>query len=170
VITLSVNESKSDASPKGVEQRVVDLNKGLAQYGGGFAIPPDSGMKTALARFTSLLFESLTEPTIYISEWSIWPSSENPDLFDSYRQAKGEVRSLEETPVHRFSSASENAFVGILCFVLYFLWDAQVFDLEGKCLVTISHDEWISIRTNDPKIRQQCDQAVKEGLLKRLSN
>ena len=168
MIALSVNESKTDAFPDGVEKRVVDLKQGLAESGGAFAIPPDSGMKTSLARFISVLFESLSEPTIHISEWGIWPSSENLDLFDSYRQAKREMRSLGETPVHRFSSSSEDAFVGILCFVLYFVWDAEVFDLEGKCLVTISHDEWISVRTNDPQIRQQCDQAAKEGLLKQL--
>lgn len=167
MIALSVSETKSNVH-EGVEQRIILLKKSLAEYG-SFAILPDSGMKTSLARFVGVLFESLQQPTIYISEWGIWPSSENLDLFDSYRKAKGEIRSLGETPVHQFGSASEDAFVGIASFALYFVWDAEIFDLEGKCLVSVSHDEWVSIRTNDPQVRVVCDLAVKQGVLKKLA-
>lgn len=39
--------------------------------------------------------------------------------------------------------------------VFYFFWDAWVFDVEGKALVRISHDEWLEVRADD-------DEAIKE--------
>ena len=168
MIALSVSELKLGSPSVDIETRVANLRAGLAQYGGGFTIPPDSGKKTALARVVAAIFASLSAPTLYIPEWGVWPSSQNLDLFDSYRQAKGETRSLDEAPVHCFSSASEEAFLGILCLALYFVWDAEVFDRDDKCLISISHDEWLEIRTADPKVRNVCDQAVAQNRLKAL--
>ena len=170
MIALTINGLKFGDSSKNVAGWVVDLKNRLEPFGGGFAIPPDSGLKTALARLVSALFASLTEPVIYISEWGVWESSQNIDIFDSYRKAKGEAMSLSEKPVHCFISASEESFIGILCLVLYFVWDAEVFDREGKCIVSISHDEWFEIRTNNEAVRQICDQAAEEGRFRRLVN
>jgi hypothetical protein len=39
--------------------------------------------------------------------------------------------------------------------VFYFVWDAWIFDVEGKALVRISHDEWLEVRAHD-------DEAIKE--------
>ena len=49
----------------------------------------------------------------------------------------------------------EDTFISILCMVFYFFWDAWVFDVEGKALVRISHDEWLEVRADD-------DEAIKE--------
>jgi hypothetical protein len=100
----------------------------------------------------------------------VWPSSENLDIFDSYRRAKGVTRSLGEAPVHIFNSSSEDSFVGILCLALYFVWDGAVFDREGKCLIEISHDEWFEIRTSHAEIRTLCDKAVEQDRLQMLRN
>jgi len=137
--------------------------RALPQYGRGFAIPKDSGAKTALARLLTAIFASLQnlEVILFISEWGVWPSSENMELFDSYRLAKGEHRELQEAPIHRFTSATDPALTGILCLALYFVWDVELFDLEGKCSVSLSHDEWLEIRTTDPSILEICDLAVQ---------
>jgi hypothetical protein len=49
----------------------------------------------------------------------------------------------------------ENTFVSILCMALYFVWDAWIFDGEGKVLVRISHDEWLEVRTDDGEARKE---------------
>jgi hypothetical protein len=167
VVAITADELKVGSSLVNIGKNVKNIRAKLSAYHGGFSIPPDSGMKTSLARLIAALFASLdgAEAIIYISEWGVWPSSENLEIFDSYRQSKGEKRGLEQAPVHRFDSASEDSFVGILCFVLYFFWDAEIFDLEGKCLVSISHDERFDIRSNDPAVRQFCAEAMECGQL-----
>jgi hypothetical protein len=70
--------------------------------------------------------------------------------------------------VHQFESAADVSFASILCLVLYYQWDAHIFDRDGKCLTTISHDEWLEIRTDDSQIQQIRDQAISEGMLKEL--
>ena len=82
-------------------------------------------------------------------------SSENLDLFYGYRRSLGENRPLIEAPVHLFERTEEDAFVSILCMVLYFVWDALISDVERKALVRISHDEWLEVRADD-------EEAIKE--------
>ena len=59
---------------------------------GPFAVPPDSGAKTSLAR--ELAGRLLRDSSLfwYISGWMVWPSSEHFDLFDGYRHYLGEKR------------------------------------------------------------------------------
>jgi len=60
-----------------------------------------------------------------------------------------------EAPVHLFERSEGDPFVSILCMAFYFVWDAWVFDTEGKALVRISHDEWIEVRANDEDARKE---------------
>ncbi len=120
-----------------------------------YSIPIDSGAKTKMSRlFADVLLKS-PSVCIYITGWSVWGYSENLDLFYGYRRSFGENRILMEAPVHLFESSEVDTFVSILCMVFYFVWDACVFDTEGKALVRISHDEWLEIRTDDEDIRKE---------------
>jgi hypothetical protein len=120
-----------------------------------YSIPSDSGRKTALARLLAYLLLRNTSVCVYVSGWGVWGSSENLDLFYGYRRSFGESRLLMEAPVHLFERSGEDAFVSILCMVFYFFWDAWVFDIEGKALVRISHDEWLEVRTDDHSAREE---------------
>lgn len=119
------------------------LSSRLRQVGDTYSIPRDSGAKTALSRLFAYLFLKQSSVCIYVSGWGVWGSSESFDLFYGYRRSLGENRPLIEAPVHLFERTEEDAFVSILCMVFYFVWDAWVFDVEGKALVRISHDEWL---------------------------
>ena len=123
---------------------------------GRYAIPVDSGGKACLAKSFAYLF--LRQPTvymIYVSDWSMWPNSEHLDLFYGYRRSFGEHRILMEAPVHLFEWSEEDTFISILCLVLYFFWDAYVFDIEGKTLVRINHHEWLEVRTEDNEVFEE---------------
>ncbi len=98
------------------------------------------------------------------------PQAKNFDLFDSYRLAKGESRPLEDAPVHCFQGTDVDSFVSILSLASYFIWDAKIFDPSGKTLVSISHDEWLEIRTNDPAAMQSCVAASEFGMLRALQS
>jgi hypothetical protein len=134
---------------------VSQLSSRLRLVGDTYSIPPDSGRKTALSRLLAYLLLRSPDVCIYVSGWGVWGSSENLDLFYGYRRSFGENRTLMEAPVHLFERSEEGTFVSILCMALYFVWDAWVFDTEGKVLVRISHDEWLEVRANDEDARKE---------------
>jgi hypothetical protein len=145
--------SKENASEmlggKPLDTFVGHLSNRLHLVGDTYSIPPDSGKKTALSRLFAYLLLRNSNVCIYVSGWGVWGSSENLDLFYGYRRSFGENRLLIEAPVHVFERSEENTFVSILSMAFYFLWDVWVFDIEGKALIRISHDEWLQIRTDD---------------------
>lgn len=120
-----------------------------------YSISPDSGRKTALARLFAYLLLRNSNVCIYVSGWGVWESSENLDLFYGYRRSFGENRPLVEAPVHLFDQSEENIFISILCMVFYFIWDAWIFDIRGKTLVEISHDEWLGVQSDDEDVGRE---------------
>ena len=140
---------------KSLDTFVSQLSNQLRQVGGTYSIPRDSGAKTALSRVFAYLLLRKSSVCIYVSGWGVWGSSENLDLFYGYRRSFGENRPLIEAPVHLFEPTEENTFVSILCMVFYFVWDAWVFDIEGKALIRISHDEWLEVRADDDETRKE---------------
>jgi hypothetical protein len=140
---------------KSLDNFVGGLSNRLRQVGGTYSIPRDSGAKTALSRVFAGLFLRKSSVCVYVSGWGVWRSSENLDLFYGYRRSVGEERPLIEAPVHIFARSEHDTFVSILCMVFYFVWDAWVFDIEGKKLVRISHDEWLEVRVDDDETRQE---------------
>jgi hypothetical protein len=140
---------------KSLDTFVSQLSNQLRQIGGTYSIPRDSGAKTALSRVFAYLLLRKSSVCIYVSGWGVWGSSENLDLFYGYRRSFGENRPLIEAPVHLFEPTEEDTFVSILCMVFYFVWDAWVFDIEGKALVRISHDEWLDVRADDDETRKE---------------
>jgi hypothetical protein len=140
---------------KSLDSFLNELSSQLHLVGETYSIPPDSARKTALSRLFAYLLLRNRNICLYISGWGVWGSSENLDLFYGYRRSFGEKRTLMEAPVHLFEPTENNTFVSILCMAFYFVWDAWVFDTEGKALVRISHDEWLEVRTNDENARKE---------------
>lgn len=114
-----------------------------------FAIPADTGKRTALARLLAEVAANGSESLLWITGYGIWPSSEIMDLFDGYRKSIGESRSIHEAPFHIFSSQDLKQLECILAVTLYFLWDALVLNHLQGVLIEISHDEIIDISATD---------------------
>jgi hypothetical protein len=112
-----------------------------------YFLPKDSGAKVAIARTIANTFLEAGTAIFWITEAGIWPSSEHIDLFTRYRLSYGETRSLSEAPVHIFESMKDkDAFSSILCLSLFFIWGAELTDLDRTRALTISHDEWLEFR------------------------
>lgn len=149
---LSTHEACSILRTESLSGFVSSLSDRLPDRLTAYSIPADSGVKCSLAKLFSNLLLTEGPAFIYVTGWGIWPSSENLDLFDGYRRSIGVDRSLNDAPVHLLETSDKPAFVSILSMVLYFVWDAQVFDERGTALVTISHDEWMEIKTAHRRI------------------
>lgn len=105
-----------------------------------FALPQDSGRRTALAR---ALAGAVTDRPglLWITGWGVWPSSENMRLFDMVRASFGESRQVHEANGHLFGRGDEGILECLLDCVLYFSWDAWLIDDSARSGVWMSHDE-----------------------------
>lgn len=111
-----------------------------------FAIPGDSGSKTALARVLAMsLRESQAEGILWISPFGTWPSAQNPELFAAYRRSFGEYRSLKDAPYHLFGPGDYVELECLIDLVLYFVWDAVLVDYRNGVAFQFSHDDWLAV-------------------------
>jgi hypothetical protein len=152
---LTKEDAKEMLGGKSLDVFLSELSNRLELVGDAYSIPPDSGRKTALSKLFAHLLLGNPNTCVYVSGWDVWASSENPDLFYGYRRSFGETRPLMEAPVHLFEQTEADTFVSILSMAFYFIWDAWIFDTEGKALVKISHDEWFEVRCDDENARKK---------------
>lgn len=152
---LTKERTQEMLGDKPLDNLLSELSCRLQVVGGAYSIPSDSGRKTALSRLFAYLLLRKPNTCIYVSGWGVWSSSENFDLFYGYRRSYGENRTLMEAPVHLFEQSETDAFVSILSMAFYFIWDAWVFDTEGKTVVKLSHDEWFEVRSDDEDVRKE---------------
>lgn len=88
---------------------------------------------------------------LLITDWSIFPSGENINLFDGYRRSLGILDPLHVAPGHIFSDDAEaDAIECILLLCLYFFWDALL--IVRDVSIEISHDEWIRLCGATPEV------------------
>lgn len=149
---LTCQEASALLGGPSPDEFVDGIRRRLVSNVGTYLIPSDSGVKTALARDLAGLLLKNSTILLYITSWTIWPSSGHLDLLDGYRRSLGENRQLKEAPLHVLSQGDEATFTSILALVLYFVFDAEIFDTRGATLVTISHDEWIEFRSEDRRV------------------
>lgn len=139
-------EEFSATLPLPVEEFVDGLTARLAPRLGSYRIPVDSLHKTALAKLLARILPQDSEVVVWINGWSVWRSGEHLDLFYGYRRSHGEERLLIEAPVHVFHGESDKpAFISVISLILYFLWDAKIFDRTGNFLIGTSNDEFIDV-------------------------
>ncbi len=80
-----------------------------------------------------------------ITDWDVWPSSQNPDLFYSYRKYLGEHRGLIDAHFHVFKANEANEFRNILHLALISLYDVAGASTTTDFRFYASHDEWIDV-------------------------
>ncbi len=117
-----------------------------------YLIDKDSGVKTALSRsLLGFIKESLgdNEGVFWITEWGIWPSSENQTLFYAYRKTLGEERTIINVPFHVFNKNDLDSMECLVDLALYFIWGFMLIIREGKTIIRVSHDESIEVYSQE---------------------
>lgn len=133
-----------------------------------YVIPSDAGRKTALARTLSGVMESNAERLLWITQWGVFPSTENAALFDGYRRALGEDRPLSSLAAGHVLHGPGDELECLLDLVLYFFWDASVFC--GRSIwLRLSHDEVFSIHARDERTLTACEKALAPYELREVS-
>lgn len=104
-----------------------------------YRTPADAGRKTALARVLASLLPSGSDSLMWITGHSVWPSSENLELFYGYRRSLGESRSLSNVPGHLAADGDRASAECIVALALYFSWDVTIALTASRFL--LSHDD-----------------------------
>lgn len=110
-------------------------------------VTTDVGRRCAYANMlTNHLITSETSiACLDITDWGVWPSSQNMDLFYSYRRYLGERRSLGNAHFHLFTASEANEFRNILHLGLISLFDVAGASTTTDFRFYASHDEYIDV-------------------------
>jgi hypothetical protein len=83
-------------------------------------------------------------PTLlWITEWSIWPSSENWHLYYKMRHSYGDLRLLHEAPGHLFLEHESEDLASFLQIAMLNGWGGYILTQADYVNAFFSHDEYI---------------------------
>lgn len=125
----------------------------LASVEGGFgdaadpvvyAVPPDSGAKTALARRISWLFPG-EAVLLLVTQIDIWESCQNHFLFQVLRRDAGEHRQIYDAPYHVFEPDDRDYLEAFLAVCSYFVWEFLVVSETGDLVLQFDHHEELRV-------------------------
>jgi hypothetical protein len=126
-----------------------------------FDIPVDAGARVALARAVwSAVGGGQPEAMLWVTDWSVWPSSEHMPLAAAVRRGLGEERSVQEAPGFLAMLGEDDQALSVLVTAVLFLWDCWLLAPNGRLAAFFSHDEFGTVCSLD---------AIPEGLLRSLA-
>lgn len=77
---------------------------------------------------------------LWITEWGVWPSSENEHLYYRLRQCYGDLRLLHEAPGHLFLGHESEDLASLLQVSMLNGWGGYVLTQADYVNVRFSHD------------------------------
>lgn len=91
------------------------------------------------------------QPTLlWITEWGIWPSSENWQLYYRLRQTYGDSRLLQDAPGHLFLEHEAEDLGTFLQLAMLSGWGGYILTEANFVNVFFSHDEYMDFFTQSP--------------------
>jgi hypothetical protein len=90
---------------------------------------------------TSLMYRKPT--LLWVTEWGLWPSSENWHLYYKLRQTYGDTRLLHEAPGHLFLEHEAEDLASFLQVAMLSGWGGYVLTEANYVNAFFSHDEYI---------------------------
>src|SRR5258708_40076586 len=114
-------EARSFLAANRLGEKLTHLDPGTSRS----EVTTDVGRRCAYANMLTnhLITDETTVACLDITDWGVWPSSQNMDLFYSYRRYLGEPRLLMDAHFHVFAAAEANEFRNILHLGLISLFD-----------------------------------------------
>ena len=87
---------------------------------------------------------TLRQPTLlWITEWGIWPSSENWHLYYKLRHAYGDQQLLQESPGHLFLEHEVEDLASFMQIAILSGWGGYILTDADYVNAFFSHDEYI---------------------------
>ena len=117
----------------------------------------------------SRCIESALQPRqtclLWVTDWDIFPTSENLHLYYRLRQSYGDVRLLHEAPGHLCLDYEVPEVVTLLQLSMLFGWDLHLIPTVSYAQAFVCHDEWVSIGfDNESQLKETWEELKKAGL------
>jgi len=120
----------------------------------------------SLARSFFLLFDNYKEIIFLITEWGVWPSSEDMNLFYRFRKSFGFDQKLIEYPAHVLSKNEQEDIITLIYIGLMSGWDFYLLPDSKEFAVSCNHDEFICVHGVDSEKLIAFDKKASEVLRK----
>ena len=104
---------------------------------------------TWLSKFIATYLEPFDECLLWVTQWGVWGSSENPHLYYRLRETYGERRQLAAAPGHLFLKHEGSDLATFIQLALIFGWDFYLLTSPAYHTAFVSHDEFIQFCTDD---------------------
>jgi hypothetical protein len=101
-----------------------------------------------LAGFLTSCLEPFDECLLWVTQWGVWPSSENLHLFYRLRESYGERRLLQDAPGHLFLKHEMSDLISFVQLALLAGWDFYLLPTPAYAQAFISHDEFMMLHTD----------------------
>jgi hypothetical protein len=140
---LTESETQSFLAANGLGEKLTHLAAETSRT----EFTTDVGRRCAYAKILTdhLLTDEGTIACLDITDWGVWPSSQNMDLFYSYRRYLGETRLLGDAHFHVFRAAEADELRNILHLGLISLFDVAGASTTTDFRFYASHDEYIEV-------------------------
>ena len=107
-------------------------------------------------------------PTLlWISEWGIWPNSENWHIYYKLRQSYGDQQLLADAPGHLFLGHETEDLASFLQLAMLNGWGGYMLTQADYVNAFFSHDEYIDFFANEDgnlmEVRDALQPASKQG-------
>ena len=140
---LTESEAQSFLAANGLGEKLTQLAAETSRT----EFTTDVGRRCAYAKLLTnhLITHEDAIACLDITDWGVWPSSQNMDLFYSYRRYLGEPRLLIDAHFHVFRAAEANELRNILHLGLISLFDVAGASTTTDFRFYASHDEFIEV-------------------------
>ena len=105
--------------------------------------PPEPYRLLVLAQWIAETLSYKQPALLWITEWGIWPSSENWHLYYKVRQTYFDMRLLHEAPGHLFLKHEAEDLASFLQMAMLNGWGGYVLTSADYVNAFFSHDEYI---------------------------
>jgi hypothetical protein len=128
-----------------------------------YYLPVATADRTILAKSIGRVVAAQGSCWLQITYWNNDVDS-NQDLFYAYRRGYGDQRSLAEASVYKFSPEDAHCVSSVLSLVIYFGWDARIFNLELTYQVRVNNDGFLDLESTGASGRAIEEELTMLGL------
>jgi len=106
---------------------------------------------------------------LWVTEYGVWPSSENTHLYYRLRASYGDQRVLHETPGHLCQKHEREDLATFLQLTMLFGWGAYLLPATDYVAAFCSHDEWLEFYARDQEVLADVEKRLAPLKLKPAS-
>ena len=126
-----------------------------------FRVPASSERFLWFSQFVESSLRPWSRCLLWVTEWGIWPSSENWHLYYRLRQSYSDCSLLEDKPAHLLLAHETADLATLLHLGLSFGWGMHLLTPGDHARIFVSHDGWVGFSFRDKSALKTLQQHVE---------